>query len=63
MSEDNRNYVVKFEGKNTYYSKHVRWKGTTIDKATWLTHKDATIIRNKLNHPRIKMHATIEPRN
>lgn len=62
MTDDNRNYVIKF-GNGSYYSKHVRWKGTIIDKATWLTHKDATIIRNKLNHPRIKMHATIEPRH
>lgn len=44
MSGDNKNYIIKF-GDGTYYSKDVRWKGTTIDKATWLSHKDATRFR------------------
>ncbi len=62
MTDDNRNYVVRF-GDGSYYSKNKRWSGVKIGKATWLTHKLARFISSKLNQPRIDMKAVIEPRN
>lgn len=59
MTSDNRNYVVKF-GDGTFYSKAKSWGGVSESKATWLTHKDACFISNKLNQPRIAMNASVK---
>jgi len=55
----NRSCIVKF-GDGTFYSTRKSWGGVAESKATWLTHKDACFIVNKLNQPRIAMGASVE---
>ena len=59
--KDNKDFVLKFND-GTYYSKNVFWKGTSKNKATWLSQSDAFRIQRHLNQPRIKMGATLEKR-
>ena len=53
-----KEWIIKF-GDGTYYSEYASWKGVTLDKATSLTHKEATKLCNILNKPKIDMKGTV----